>query len=397
MATAEVTSTMDNGTRIAPEVEAFLRLARAGDVDACRSLLQANKALVNSIEAGGYAALHFAAFRGQIALIQVLHEFGCDLNPVNYDGNTPLMLAAKMGQNDAISLMVRLGADVNFKGHKHSTAAHQAVLMGHMHTLHLLKDLGAQLVTEQPTEQGTLLHWAAQNGEVNIAGELIYDFGLPIDAVDAHGGTPLFMAIFAKKSELVQFLLEHGANPNHKCGEDTPLIVAVEHGSLDDVKNLIAFGADLTPKDSEGRTALDIATSMNRPESVRELTRARPDAAKRAEDALRFKNHGNRVFGDGENIKAAKFYTQAITLDPKNQVYFSNRSACHFNTKQYLAALWDAERCVRLAPQWVRGYVRKAATLRALFKKAEARAVCEKGLELEAGNKDLLAILEEVK
>jgi stress-induced-phosphoprotein 1 len=57
---------------------------------------------------------------------------------------------------------------------------------------------------------------------------------------------------------------------------------------------------------------------------------------------------------------------QAIELDPQNHVLYSNRSACYASLKEFNKALEDANVCVRLSPQWSKGYGRKGAALHGL-------------------------------
>ena len=58
-------------------------------------------------------------------------------------------------------------------------------------------------------------------------------------------------------------------------------------------------------------------------------------------DAL--KDQGNKAFQAKDYDKAIDLFTQAIALDPKNFVLFSNRSAAKAGKRQYAAALEDAE------------------------------------------------------
>ena len=93
---------MDDGTRITEEVEAFLRAARAKSVDTCAAMLKKNPNLVDCIEAGGFSALHFAAFNGDLQMIDLLVSHKANVEVTNYDGNTPMMMAAKVKQQAAI-------------------------------------------------------------------------------------------------------------------------------------------------------------------------------------------------------------------------------------------------------------------------------------------------------
>lgn len=92
-----------------------------------------------------------------------------------------------------------------------------------------------------------MLHWACHSGDVNCVGAVLYEFHVNIDATDAHGGTALLTALFMNKLDVIEFLLEHGANANVSIVEDgtTPLHIAVEHGSVESVRLLCAFGANV--------------------------------------------------------------------------------------------------------------------------------------------------------
>lgn len=387
---------MDDGVRIAEDVEIFLRAARAKEVDQCESMLKAKPELVNSVEAGGYSALHFAAFNGDIALIKVLLEYKPDVDSVNLDQNTPLVMAVKGRQLETIRVLVAAGADVNKTSPSGSTAAHHAASMAYMDCLRILADLGAQVMTA-PSESGSLLHWACHSGDINCVGAMLYQYDIPVDTPDVHGGTALLTALFMKKTEVVEFLLEHGANPNVAIPEDgtTSLHIAVEHADNECVRLLISCGANGSARNNEGETALDVASRMKNSVAMKELSKPLVSKEKRAEDAVRFKNQGNKAFGLGENVKASKFYTLCIHLENTNHVYFSNRAAAYFNQKYYTGGYWDSMRCVKLNPTWVRGYVRKSSCELALKRYEDTIATATAGLKLEPGNKDLISVMAE--
>jgi tetratricopeptide (TPR) repeat protein len=81
-----------------------------------------------------------------------------------------------------------------------------------------------------------------------------------------------------------------------------------------------------------------------------------PDKEKAAEA----KALGNKEF-QAKNFKAAiEHFTEAIKHDPTDHVFFSNRSACFASMEQYDKALEDGAECVKLKPDWPKGYTRKA-------------------------------------
>ncbi|CBH17435.1 hypothetical protein, conserved [Trypanosoma brucei gambiense DAL972] len=389
---------MDNGKRIAEDVEVFLRAARAKDVLKCSEMLKQKPSLIDSVEAGGFSALHFAAFNGDLDMLYMLLEYKPTLSLKNYDGNTPLIMAAKVRQHEAIKVLVDAGADVNFRTPTGGTAAHFAASMGHVDTVRYLVGLGAD-VMHVDCETGSLLHWAAHSGDVDCLGAMIYEFRVPIDIKDSNGGSPLFTALFMKKVEAVEFLLEHGADPHTVVEGDlsTPLHIAVEHSNTECVKLLLSYGANPNSKNKSGDTPVAIAEREKKQSALKELLKLPVSEEKRKEEANRFKMQGNKVFEDGENVKAAKYYTLAIRMDNTNHVFFSNRAAAYFNQRHYSGAYWDSLRCITLAPQWAKGYFRKAATELAMKKRDEALRTCEEGLCLDPQNKDLLTIREETR
>ncbi|RNF26824.1 stress-induced protein sti1 [Trypanosoma conorhini] len=103
-------------------------------------------------------------------------------------------------------------------------------------------------------------------------------------------------------------------------------------------------------------------------------------------DATELKNKGNQEFSAGRYTEAAELFTQAINLDPSNHVLYSNRSACHAALHQYPSALQDAEKCVSIKPDWVKGYVRQGAALHGLRRYDEAAAAYNKGLAVDPAN-----------
>ena len=80
--------------------------------------------------------------------------------------------------------------------------------------------------------------------------------------------------------------------------------------------------------------------------------------------AEKFKDEGNAAFQSGTTeglLLSIEMYSKAIETDPDNHIYYSNRSASHLKNDSKSKALWDAEKCVELAPNWAKGYSRLGA------------------------------------
>eukprot|EP00798_Chlamydomonas_sp_ICE-L_P030778 gene30778-35817_t len=101
------------------------------------------------------------------------------------------------------------------------------------------------------------------------------------------------------------------------------------------------------------------------------------------------KAEANAEFGKENYLKAAALYSKAIKQDPESAVLFSNRSAALLKLKKVGKALEDAEECIKLRPEWEKGYFRKGAILEDQQQYDEALKVYQKALELNADSKDL--------
>ncbi|PRW57250.1 serine threonine- phosphatase 5 [Chlorella sorokiniana] len=112
-------------------------------------------------------------------------------------------------------------------------------------------------------------------------------------------------------------------------------------------------------------------------------------AAPAAAAAESFKEQGNALYKEGHYLKAAAAYTQGLKADPSHSVLYSNRSAALLQLSKTGKALADAEECIRLRPDWDKGYFRKAAALEALGRMEEALQCYRSSLERNKESKQL--------
>ncbi|CAF3971402.1 unnamed protein product, partial [Rotaria sp. Silwood2] len=108
----------------------------------------------------------------------------------------------------------------------------------------------------------------------------------------------------------------------------------------------------------------------------------------------KLKSKANDAFSAEQYDEAIDLYTQAIALDENNHFLYSNRSAAYTKSYKYKAALKDAEQCLKLKPDFVKGYSRKGAALLLLKRYEEAINTYEEGLTIDSTNETLLNDLE---
>ncbi|HWL63719.1 MAG TPA: ankyrin repeat domain-containing protein [Steroidobacteraceae bacterium] len=247
-------------------------VARAGNIEAAQALLKAGAKVDPREKFGDQTPLMWAVVRRHPAMADFLLEQGADVNArsairdyqrvataesraksLDRGGFTPLIYAARENCRECIDVLLRHGADVNL-----------------------------------PDPTGVVpMVIAMINGNTDIAKRLI-EAGADVNQWDIYGQAPLHVAIAnmsggrggnpldadqpqqATGAELVQMLIERGANPNQQTylrpavrggggRGTTPFLVAVGTGNLDLVKQLVAKGANVRLSTSEGTGAIHAA------------------------------------------------------------------------------------------------------------------------------------------
>jgi len=102
--------------------------------------------------------------------------------------------------------------------------------------------------------------------------------------------------------------------------------------------------------------------------------------------AEEYKSKGNAAFKEQNWDEAIKNYNKAITLDPSQASFYSNRAACWSSKGNHDSALSDSKRCLDADPDFVKGYSRKGKALFDMSRLDEAEAAYKDGIEKDANN-----------
>ena len=133
--------------------------------------------------------------------------------------------------------------------------------------------LAEQVVdVDAPEADGTTaLHWAVHRDDLETV-ELLIRAGADVSVTNDYDVTPLSLACSNGNADVVEKLLNAGANPEARTAGETVLMTAVRTGSVDAVKLLIAQGADLSATELEsGQTMLMTAAAEAHPSLVQLL------------------------------------------------------------------------------------------------------------------------------
>ncbi|KAL7620883.1 Hsp90 cochaperone [Parahypoxylon ruwenzoriense] len=106
---------------------------------------------------------------------------------------------------------------------------------------------------------------------------------------------------------------------------------------------------------------------------------------------------GNKAIADKNFDEAIAAFTKAISIDPKNHVLHSNRSAAYASKKDWANALEDAKKTTEIKPDWPRGWGRMGAALHGSGDLIGASEAYSEGLKHDPNNAGLKSSLDSVR
>ncbi|HKB12612.1 MAG TPA: ankyrin repeat domain-containing protein, partial [Vicinamibacterales bacterium] len=250
--------------------------AMKNDVDLVQTLLYAGANAKATTRIGAYTPLLLAARNGNAEVIDPLVKAGADVNAATSNGTTPLMFASASGNVALVQALIERGANVNAtESVRGLTPAMFAAASNRAAVLGLLAQQGADLkATSKVTDLAALSRDPAalreftqgnptvpgqepQGGRSGPAGGrgrgaqtpgVERNFQLN-ELVAAQGGmTPLLLAAREGHVESVKALLDAGADVNQVSGGDrtSPLLIATINGQFDLAMFLLEHGANPT-------------------------------------------------------------------------------------------------------------------------------------------------------
>ena len=263
---------------------------KAGNGDAVRAILAtpAGKSAVNTPEADGTTALHWATRADESTIARLLVAAGANANAANRYGVTPLSLAADNASAELVDVLLKAGADAKAVIKDGETVLMAAARTGSPRAVQMLIEYGAPVDAREARMGETALMWAvaenhpeaatlliAHGADVNLrSSDLKFPkdrFGLEgVLTILPHGRwTPLMYAARQGSLEAARVLVDAGADKNARDPDlSTPAIIATINGHYDVAAMLVERGADPNLTDTAGMAVLYAAVDMNMPAEI---------------------------------------------------------------------------------------------------------------------------------
>jgi len=158
---------------------------------------------------------------------------------------TPLEIAASLGHANMVRKLIELGANPDGDG-EYTRPIQHAVTAGSAETVAVLLKAGADANLTANTNDYPPLCSAADAGDLDIV-RLLVEAGAHLDASGPTGNAPLFMAAYRGHLQVIDYLVDKGADINYdrNDGRWTPLLGAVASGKVDAARRLLDKGAAL--------------------------------------------------------------------------------------------------------------------------------------------------------
>ena len=247
-----------------PDGSTALHWASYRDDVEIASLLLLSGANVNAANDLGVTPLWSASQNGSLAMVRRLLKAGANPNAALLAGETPLMVAARSGYPEIVEELLAKDANINARGARAQTALMWAVsqkhpevvkaLLAHHADVQARSEVWSQVMAVPPHGYlpynktiphggDTALMFAARADDLASV-KLLVAGGADVNDRDAWGVSATVLAAHSGFGEMVDFLLEKGADPNAAEAGFSALHEAIMRRNEKMVGALLAHGAD---------------------------------------------------------------------------------------------------------------------------------------------------------
>ncbi|KAK2796930.1 hypothetical protein FQN50_009389 [Emmonsiellopsis sp. PD_5] len=194
---------------------------------------------VNYRDIHGWTPLYYAVVGQPDKSVMRLLQERADVQVQDISDCTPLHYASQLGDIMTLRALLQWNPDVNARGRDGKVPLHCAAINGHRSTVWCLIEKGADS-NVQDDMGNTPLHWAALMGHTDVVEMLRKDTNIRLR--NSTSRTPLHLAALSGKAEVAKMLIDMGADlsPMDTAGR-TALSYAVETGAHEIVEHMISI------------------------------------------------------------------------------------------------------------------------------------------------------------
>ncbi len=191
--------------QVAPNGKSALMVAsKQGDMAFTKRLVQLG-ASVNELTITGGTPLMFAVLGNHIALAEWLHKAGANIDAKGSNGWSAATIAGAKGQSDMLRWLIEAGADMDSPDVYRFTPLMRAVDNQHTKSVEILLANAKASANSKDESENTPLHFAVANRQKNVV-QLLLDYGADPLAENRDGITP---AELAKQAPELSVLFAH--------------------------------------------------------------------------------------------------------------------------------------------------------------------------------------------
>ncbi len=214
----------------------------------------------------GETALWIAASGGNNDMVRLLVESKAKVDLSNKLGQSPFWIASHNGHSDTAKVLLKYGADVNLKD-RYGRTPLWAVANSQSHhqdksTVMLLLEQENIDVNITDVNGQSPLWTASKQGNIDACKCLML-YGADPDMKDKHGQSSVWAAAFYGQLAILKIFMNPYSSPvNFEAADDkgkSPLFVAASQGHTDIVEFLLQVGANGRTQDANGHSPLQVS------------------------------------------------------------------------------------------------------------------------------------------
>ena len=230
----------------------------AGDIDRVRQLLQGS-CDPNACDDNKRTCLHLASSLGNTKVVEVLIEYGANVNQKDRSGRPPLADAINSGHRELALLIINHDGRLDYDEATASGELCEMARLGDLEKIRLLLQGGCD-PNAADYDKRTCLHLAASEGNLTVAETLCAHEATDLNVKDRWDGTPLGDAVREGHDKVARLLHARGAQMAYEP-EITSLRLSelARLGKLERMMTLVSFGCDVNAVDYDMRTCLHAA------------------------------------------------------------------------------------------------------------------------------------------